>query len=364
MNKFSVLDDSDDEETTPVVPQVKEKKAKKTAAVAEPAAPAPQAVAADKPNAKKGKDTPKEQNGKSKNTNDSSTAAPTNAPPKQSSKTVEKSAAEGDDDVEAPKDNNRGGHSRGKDSHQRGGRGGKPGRGAEGEGDETSRRPPKREYDRRSASGRGKEVHRGGRGPFGAGNVKQEAQDAEKDPLSAEPEIEVLDQAAPEVTEEPASPEPAAWTADGTWAPEAAEPQPEKEPEPVVFSLDEYAERQKDARSSLLAKVESRPERVVEASAYAGLVTVVKDELEDDRGAARNQRDKERKQQQLLDVSFKFQAPAADRDPRDRDGRKDGRGSGGGRGRGGGAGRGPGRGRAGGAGKATGGFSDNDFPAL
>jgi len=72
MNKFSVLDDSDEEETTPVVPQVKEKKAKKTPVVVEPAPVAPPvvpAVAADKPNAKKGKDTTKEQNGKSKNGN-------------------------------------------------------------------------------------------------------------------------------------------------------------------------------------------------------------------------------------------------------------------------------------------------------
>jgi len=85
---------------------------------------------------------------------DSSASAPASAPSKQSSKPVEKPTTEGDDDVEAHKDNNRGGHSRGKDSHQRSNRSGKPGRGHEGgEGDETSRRP-KREFDRRSATGR------------------------------------------------------------------------------------------------------------------------------------------------------------------------------------------------------------------
>ena len=154
------------------------------------------------------------------------------------------------------------------------------------------------------------------------GSVKQDALDAEKDPLSAEPEIEAVDEAvSPEVPEADAAEPAAAWTAEASWTAEEAAPEPEKEPEPVVFSLDEYAERQKDARSSLLAKVESRPERVVSA---VGLVTVVKEELEDDKGVkGSSQKDKERKQQQLLDVSFKFQAPATDRDPRDS--RKDGR---------------------------------------
>ena len=50
-------------------------------------------------------------------------------------------------------------------------------------------------------SGRG-ELHRGGRGPFGAGNVKQDALEAEKNPALAEPEIEPVDEPAPVADEE------------------------------------------------------------------------------------------------------------------------------------------------------------------
>jgi len=65
----------------------------------------------------------------------------------------------------------------------------------------------KRLYEKRSGTGRGREVSRGGRGPHGAGNVKQEAMDAEKDPSKADIEVNTEDaeDVSPEETEEDSS---------------------------------------------------------------------------------------------------------------------------------------------------------------
>ena len=197
-------------------------------------------------------------------------------------------------------------------------------------------------------SGRG-ELHRGGRGPFGAGNVKQDALEAEKNPALAEPEIEPVDEPAPVADEEVADAAeeeaaPGGWTAD----PEP-EPQPEVEPEPPTFTLDEYNERQKEARARVLAKVEARPERTVDLNAadYSGLTVKAKEDLGADGAGKVKKEAKVKQEQQLLDVSFKFPAPAtfADRGDRPERGRGGGRGDRGdrpysGRGGGGGGGRG------------------------
>ena len=229
-------------------------------------------------------------------------------------------------------------------------------------------------------SGRG-ELHRGGRGPFGAGNVKQDALEAEKNPALAEPEIEPVDEPAPvegEAVEGEAADAaaegdaaPAGWSAD----PEP-EPQPEAEPEPPTFTLDEYNERQKEARARVLAKVEARPERTVDASAaaYSGLTVKAKEVLGDD-GAVKAKKEKEAKakqEQQLLDVSFKFQAPATypDRGDRPDRGRGGGRGDRGDRGdrpfsgRGGGGSGGGGSGGRGSRGPTSVFKMETDFPKL
>lgn len=222
-----------------------------------------------------------------------------------------------------------------------------------------------------SCSGRG-ELHRGGRGPFGAGNVKQDALDAEKNPALAEPEIEPVDEPAP--VAEVAEGEGADATAEGEAAPTGwsadpePAPQPEAEPEPPTFTLDEYNERQKEARARVLAKVEARVERTVDVSApaYSGLTVKAKDDLVDD-GALKAKKEKEAKakqEQQLLDVSFKFQAPAtySDRGDRPERGRGGGRGDRGDRpqsGRGGG-----GRGGQGSRGPTSVFKMETDFPKL
>lgn len=361
MNKFAALDDDtdDEQETNPKPVAVKEKavKAKKAAAeapvVAAPA-PAPAPVANGKPKEKESNSEKKTENKKA-----------------HEKKPVATAVAE-TDDTQPSKENNRGGRGRGGKSDNHGGRGSRPPRPtAEGEAGQEAPRRPRREFDRRSSTGRGRgELHRGGRGPYGAGNVKQEALDAERNPALAEPEIEPVDlptpaaESAEEEAGEPAEGEaaPTGWTAD----PEP-EPQPEAEPEPPTFTLDEYNERQKEARARVLAKVEARPERTVDlnAPAYSGLTVKAKEDLGDDvAGKAKKEKEAKAKQeQQLLDVGFKFQAPATypDRGDRPERGRGGGRGDRPFSGRGGGGGGGGGRGSRG----PTSVFKmETDFPKL
>ncbi len=198
--------------------------------------------------------------------------------------------------------------------------------------------------------------------------MKQDALEAEKNPALAEPEIEPVDEPVPVADEEVADAAeeeaaPGGWTAD----PEP-EPQPEVEPEPPTFTLDEYNERQKEARARVLAKVEARPERTVDLNAadYSGLTVKAKEDLGADGAGKVKKEAKAKQEQQLLDVSFKFPAPAtfADRGDRPERGRGGGRGDRGDRpysGRGGGGGGGGGRGSRG----STSVFKmETDFPKL
>lgn len=328
MNIYSVLDDSDNEEQQTKV--VNDKKAKDTA---KPVAAKKDAVAAKPVKAaeSKGKgDVPKPK------------SAPVGSAPKTAP--VVESAA-----TDATKDDNRGGRPRGKEYREKGGRGGRGG----GEPAEGERRP-KRDFDRRSSAGRGRgEASKGGRGSFGSGNPAQDAQDAEKDPNSAEAVVESTEGA------------------------EDVEPEVVAEPEPATFTLDQFMEKRNEARRVLLAN--ETKVRVVDQSALAGL-SRKEDEGETTYMPVKaSKADASRKDQrstgktQVLEVAFKFAAIQVDDDRGGRGGRG---GEGRGRGDGGRGGRGDGRGRGGaGRGEGRGGnkapsatskavFSNIDFPSL
>jgi len=325
MNIFSVLDDSDNEEQqTKVVP-----KAKDTAKPA--AAGAKKETTAAKPvktvDAKgKGETAPKAK------------TVPVGAD-KPKGPVVESAT------TDAAKDDNRGGRPRGKEYREKGGRGGRGG----GEPTEGERRP-KRDFDRRSSAGRGRgEASKGGRGSFGLGNPAQDAQNAEKDPNSAEAVVDTTEGA------------------------EDVEPEVVAEPEPTTFTLDQFMEKRNEARKALLAN--ETKVRTVDQSALAGLSR--KEDLGETTymPVKASKADASRKDQrstgknQVLDVAFKFAAIQVDDD-------RGGRGGRGGRGDSGRGGRGDGRGRGGaGRGDARGGnkpssagskaaFSNTDFPSL
>lgn len=278
MNFFSVLDESDNEEERKVVPT------KKGTTAPAPAAAKKDAPAPKKDTAPAKKDAPKtgkavEEKPKSKDTKPSKASAP---------------AADGE--KETTKDDNRGGH-RHRERHGEKQYGEKK---PEGE-----KRAPRREFDRRSGTGRGREVSRGGRGAFGAGNPAQDALDAEKNPKAA---IEgVIDGAVVEgETEEVA----------------AVEEVTPAEPEPVTFSLDDFYKQREEARQRL-AELTGAPapiRTVDKEKEFAGLTTVAAGELENYLGSNTAKAEAARKDQRstgksvVLNVGFKFQAVQPDRE--------------------------------------------------
>lgn len=143
----------------------------------------------------------------------------------------------------AAKENTRGGRGRGKDNARRGEK--KHGKEADAEG---RHRRPKHEKDRHAANekeGHGKRPHRDGKGAYNVGSVRQEAEDAEKNPDAA------LNDATADQTE----------SAEPVEEPEAT---PEVEQGVKTMTLDDYL-RQKDTtkvlgvnRSTLLAEEETK----------------------------------------------------------------------------------------------------------
>ena len=124
--------------------------------------------------------------------------------------------------------------------------------------DGEPRVPRKREFDRRSSTGRTGEQRKDSRGPHSFGNVKQEAADAEKDPASAEPE---LDTDAP-----------------GEAAAEDATPVPEL---PKVVTYDEFLKKRNEAAANSANKsvvLETKSIRTVTADDFAGLKTKEEEE--------------------------------------------------------------------------------------
>ncbi len=147
---------------------------------------------------------------------------------------------------EGGKENARGGagHRPGKSGDKR--HGSKP----KGDNAEGNARPKKREFERHSGTGRGREVSKGGRGPFGFGNAQQDSQQAEKDPASAEPEVDAADDDEP---------------TDGN--DDAAE---EAEPEKHV-SLKDYLATKNQARTEAQVALAKSQARSVDAKELAGL---------------------------------------------------------------------------------------------
>jgi len=369
MNIFSVLDDSDDEQQQK--PKVTEKKeAPKPAKAPIPGAPPAKAAPGAKP-ADAAKAAPK-------------TDAKANAKPKSNEaangkpKTDSKPAAAGDAENEQTKDDNRGGKPRGKDAPKRN-------ENHKGKPEPEQARRPKHEFDRRSGTGRGKELSKGGRGAFGFGNVAQESLEAEKNPASAEIQIEATDAAVDGEAVAPST------------------PVPEAEPEPVTFTLDQYLAKRDEARAKAMQGVigEVKPIRAVATSVFSGLQSKHKTASEESDylpatkfasskvAVIKDQRSLAKTT--VSDVAFKFQAPVdRDRDVRvqtagsersDRperrgrgEGRGEGRGRGGGRREGGDRNSGRGGGRGGNGGRDSNGganrksensvFKTEDFPSL
>lgn len=355
MNIYSALDDSDEEETPKVVAPKKVKEAPA-------AAPAKKEVAGAKKEVAPKVATKAVDDSKPKGKGENTVPANKNKETKSTVPVIESEAS--------GKEDNRGGHARGRDKSGRGGRGRGGGGYSDGapaaEGEEVRR--PKREFERRSGTGRGREVSKGGRGAFGAGNAAQDALEAEKDPLSAEVPVEGLD---------------------GEEAAADAEPVVVAEPEPVTYTLDEYMRKREEARQQAAGLIgATKPTRSVDAEKeFAGLTSFsasLSDYLPGNAKAVEAGKKDQRStgKTQVTDVGFKFQVPQQD----SREGGRGGRGEGGrggrggeGRGRGGDrreGGRGEGRGRGGGrdsgarpssrpaSGPSSTVFNTKDFPSL
>jgi len=267
MNRFAILDTSDNEEETPKVStqkKVKEDTSNK----------APKKEAAGKqPSTKTSENKVKD-------------VAPVSKEINKANEGKSKAAVIVEADV--AKEDNRGGHPR------NGRHGERPHPKSESQEDSDKPRRQKREFERRSGTGRGREVSRGGRGPYGAGNPEQEAQDAEKDPKSAETD------AVEPVQAEEATP--------------LAENVPETEPEPVTFTLDEYLQKRNNARATSSILTEVKQSRAVDVTKqFAGLTT--KEESADiyiaskvSKGSS-TKKDQRSTNKSVLDVEFSFEAP-------------------------------------------------------
>lgn len=253
----------------------------------------------------------------------------------------EEPAIEADGKLEGEKrhsDRGAGGRSGGRGRSGRGGRGDFNGR----HGDSGHRE--KREFDRHSATGRGREVSRGGRGPGGWGNDAEEALNAEKH-RDVEAGVEAVVEG-----EDPA--------ADGEEAVAAAPavevaPRAEVPPEPTVFTLDEYLATRANARANpeLFGAVQVRAVDADFSGMRAKGPTSKLEETTASKNAAKAKKDQRSAvKTQIVDLGFKNAALEQQRggDERSyerRDDRNGGRG--GGRDEGRGRGRGEGRGGAG-----------------
>ena len=197
-------------------------------------------------------------------------------------------AATASEDVKERKDDNRGGRPRGKEGFKRGEK-------QHGNVENDKPRRPKREFERRSGTGRGKEVSRGGRGPYGFGNVEQEAHDAEKDPAKAEVA------AVTENVDDTAEPEP-----------ESAEITPEVEETPTL-SFDDFIKQREEARaSSSLLSAPKQVRSVNVETQFAGLTTKADEDEEtskQEKNSAAKKDQRSTTRTQVLDVQFKFETP-------------------------------------------------------
>jgi plasminogen activator inhibitor 1 RNA-binding protein len=246
-----------------------------------------------------------------------------------------------------------------------------------GRGGRAPVRDGKRAYDRRSGTGRGKEIKKGGGGARNWGSDKNEARQAQgnvADEAEAAPPVEVSEREPEEAEAAPV---------------EEEEPVKEEEPEDTTLSYEEYLERKKQqqAESALFAPVQ---ERQVE-NEFANLKPkeAVKEDFFVMGGGKQKKVKNKTKEVQAVEVGFRVEPNVGGRGrgggrgrSGDREWRDSGRGGGerGGRGTGRGGGRGGGRsdsGRGGGrsdsgrgrgrGGRGGGGLNVNDaqaFPSL
>jgi len=241
---------------------------------------------------------------------------------------------------EAGKDNNRGGRVRGKEGNKRGEKK------FDHDGNKLESFDGKkgsREFDRRSGTGRGKEVSRGGRGPYNSGNPNQEAQDAEKDPKR-----ELLE-STPVVDDEEANAENA----------EAAEVE---EPKIKTVSIDDYLRLKEEARANSKLLSVQQSVRPVASQGGTRLTKKVVEEAVNGNGKGNDKKVTEPTTGTVFELGFKFNNPAPSREPRFRDGDRPQRG-----------GRGDDRRKTGGRGEGRGerrpqgpsaAVNKDDFPAL
>jgi len=232
MNMFSVLEsDEEDDEVVPApLPTPPPKKA--TTAPA-PAAPAPKAEEPRK----------------------------NNAPPRPR-KTQNSSAAPlpAEEEVQKPTSSTR-------SEHREGGRGGRGGGRRHGSDYDAEGSNRKRQYERHSGTGRGREVSKDGAGGHNWGNEKVEALNAEKGHIVPIEEVAID------------APKEEGWGTDDAQAPADAVPEsvdaqkePEPEPEIPTYTLDEYLKKREVSRV-IADSFGPAAERTVNKEEFAGLKT-------------------------------------------------------------------------------------------
>lgn len=315
-NLYAVLDSDDEEEITPVAPEVVTPAAKTAKA-----APSISPVTSNKPVESNVRGNNNNQN-KGKNASGAANSLPAKTSNEFNSDVAKTHVHAGNE-----------------------GKGGKPHGGRRDDRDGNHANARKREYERHSGTGRGKEISKGGAGGHNWGNEKLEALTAEKS-LAEEEIIDIVDA--------PPAADGAGWGEDVPATPvvegdavAAAEPVPE--PEIPTFTFDEFMEKRQQARSNV-EYFGTFQERVVSEEAFAGLRA--KDVSEDEEffagGISKAIKKKEKKNtvsksQPPLELGFKS-VPLQSNNREDRP-RRDGGGGSGGRGRGGrGGGEGSGRG--------------------
>ncbi|EJK74912.1 hypothetical protein THAOC_03384 [Thalassiosira oceanica] len=205
------------------------------------------------------------------------------------------------------------------DRNTRGGRGGRP-----------PVRDGKRQFDRRSGTGRGKEMKKGGGGGHNWGSDQNDAKKAEG------PVTEGKEDANSPEGKDPAAEEEA-----------VAEPEPEPEPEDKTMSYEEYMATKARPDAAAFKALEIR-EVENEFAGKEGVKAEESDFLTMGGGKSLRKKGTGKKHKEKLVLDFKVKRPSSDgdRDGGRRDGRRDsgGRRDNGGRGRGDRSQRGEGRG--------------------
>jgi plasminogen activator inhibitor 1 RNA-binding protein len=194
----------------------------------------------------------------------------------------------------------------------------KHGRGAGRSGGRGAPQDGKREFDRRSGTGRGREIKKGGDGARNWGSDKNEARTAQGPVVEGDEKLVVAEgdaEAAPEFEA----------------APEVVEEVPE--PEDNTISYEDYLKSKEAARTNELLK--PKDERQVEDEFSGKQAKKFEEEDFLVMGGAKPQRKREKtKEKKTLEVNIRVASAEQGGDRRDDAGGRGGRGRGAGRGRG------------------------------